>query len=153
MIDFTTLFAKQTVERLNFSTRRGVNYQHEVIFLSSYLHDARFSRLNIEEANGLLRIHLERDCWEFYTRIHRIGDALLSVPSILEISGIQECRWSRDPGDAEISIRSVFVGERQHLEQDTSHLVIDCPFQNLRIDMIGSDSFFDITLKDQDEPQ
>ncbi len=153
MIDFTTLFAKQTVERLDFRTRRDVNYKHEIIFLSSYLHDARFRRSDIEEQDGVLRIRLERDCWEFYTRIHRVGDSLLCAPSILEISGFAECRWSKNPADAEISIRSVFIGERQYLEEDTSHLVFDCPYQGLRIDVIGSDSFFDITLKDQADPR
>ena len=153
MIDFTTLFAKQTIERLDFRTRRDVNYKHEIIFLSSYLHDARFRPADLEQKDGVLRFALERDCWEFYTRIHRVGDALLSVPSVLEISGVDDCLWSQTPADSEISIRSVFIGERQHLEQDTAHLVFDCPYQNLRIDLLGSESFFDITLKDQADPK
>ncbi len=153
MIDFTTLFAKKTVERLDFATRRDVNYEHEIIFLSSYLHDARFRRSEVEQTNRTMRILLERDCWEFYTRIHRTSDALLFTPSVLEISGIDEFRWSKDPGDAELSIRSLFIGERQHLEQEAAHLVIDCPFQDLRIDLIGSTSYFDITLKDQADPK
>ena len=153
MIDFTTLFAKQVVERLDFKTRRDVNYKHEVIFLSSYLHDSRFKASGVRESGGTLRIHLDRDCWEFCTRVHQIGNALLCVPSVLEISGFDECRWSREPGETEISIRSVFIGERQYLEQDTSHLVIDCLHQDLRIDLIGSDSYFDITLQDQADPK
>lgn len=153
MIDFTTLFAKQTIERLDFRTRRDVNYKHEIIFLSSYLHDARFRPADLEQKDGVLRFALERDCWEFYTRIHRVGDALLSVPSVLEISGVDDCLWSKAPAESEISIRSVFIGERQHLEQDTAHLVFDCPYQNLRIDLLGSESFFDITLRDQADPK
>jgi hypothetical protein len=153
MIDFTTLFAKTTVERLSFRTRRNVNYKHEVIFLSSYLHDARFKRSDFIESRGKITIKLERDCWEFFTRIHKVKDLLLFAPSILTICGVDECRWSRRPDKETVSIRSVFVGERQYLEQGTAHLVFDCPYQNIRIDVIGNDDYFDIKLEDQDDPK
>lgn len=153
MIDFTTLFAKKSIERLSFHSRPDVNYKHEVIFLSSYLHDARFKRSDFLEDKGSVTILLDRDCWEFYSRIHRVGDSLLSVPSLLKIKGVDSVVWSSNPGAEHISIRSLFIGERQYLEQETAHLVFDCPDQGLRIDLIGSDSYFDITLEDQDDPK
>lgn len=154
MIDFTTLFAKQEIERLDFRTRRGVNYEHEIIFLSSYLHDGRFRRGDVEEVGGVLRIALERDCWEFCTPLHEERKTLLWAPSLLEVSGVDECRWSRDPGDAELGIRSVFIGESQYLDKpsDRTHLVIDCGHQDVRIDLIGGNSYFDITLRDLADP-
>src|SRR5215831_18265525 len=153
MIDFTTFFAKTKVERLSFKTRREVNYQHEVIFLSSYLHDARFSRSDFVQTDGKITVRLERDCWEFCTRIHQGRKTLLTVPSILTISGIDECYWNKNVEEKIFTIRSVFIGERQYLERGKAHMIIDCPYQDVRIDVIGSDDYFDISLDDQADPE
>ena len=47
--DFTALFRKHTVAPLHFRVRDGASAVHDIQFLSSYLHDARFT------ANALTR--------------------------------------------------------------------------------------------------
>ena len=152
MIDFTTFFAKHEIERLEFRTRRDVNYHHDIIFLSSYLHDATFTPQDFRWEGQQLMIDVHRDCWEFWTRIHRVRDELLGCRSRLSISGIDSLEWSVPQPAGEVMIRSVFIGERQHIEAETAHLVILSMFPDLRIDLVGSDSFFDIELIDQEDP-
>jgi len=152
MIDFTTIFAKQEIERLSFKTRRDVNYDHEIIFLSSYLHDASFKREDFRQQGGTITINLLRDCWEFYTRVHRVGDELLRCRSKLSISGVDLVRWNPDSNADRMDIKSVFIGEHQHLEEGVAHLVLISVIPYLRIDLMGTDDFFDIELLDQEDP-
>lgn len=147
------MFAKQEIERLAFRTRRNVNYLHDVIFLSSYLHDATFSTIDFRHEGKQVVIDLHRDCWEFWTRIHRVRDELLGCKSRLTISGVDSVDWSPQERPDEIEINTVFVGERQHLESDTAHLVFVSAFTDIRIDILGSDDFFDIELIDQEDPE
>lgn len=153
MIDFTTAFAKRKIERLHFETRKNVNYFHEIVFLSSYLHDATFGVADLSFARGVVTIPLERDCWEFWTRIHRVKNRLLGCRSILTISGVRSVRWSRKRRPKTLEISSVFVGEKHFTVQDRAHLVFYSFGQKLRLDIYGGDSYFDIDLKDLDDPK
>lgn len=153
MIDFTTFFTKKSIERLSFATRRDVNYLHEMIFLASYLHDSTFLEKDFKLKNGVVTVLLDRCCWEFFSRIHRISDNLPGCKSRLKISGVQECKWSKKPTNKMIEIRDIFIGERQYLDTDTSHLVINTSCKNLRIDLFGKNSYFDIQLEDQEDPR
>ncbi len=64
MMDFTRVFGKKKVSRLNFATRPNVNYFHDVIFLCSYMHDALVSTADINVTNGILTMPIERVAWE-----------------------------------------------------------------------------------------
>ena len=154
MIDFTTIFAKHEIECLDFRTGadRMVNYFHDIIFLSSYLHDATFSPKAMVHEDGKLTLDIHRDCWEFYTRIHRLTDKLLGCRSKLQISGVASANWSTDAVPEEFEITKVYVGERQYLDGETARLIIASLGQDLRFELIGSDDFFEIELKDLEEP-
>lgn len=152
MIDFTTAFAKRTIERLHFKARQNVNYLHDVVFLSSYLHDGTLSVADITFRKGVVRMLRDRDCWEFYNRIHRNKYQLLGCPSILTISGVRSLRWSRKKFPKTVEITKVFVGEKQFLD-DIAHLVFHCPAQNVRLDLLGDDWCFEIELVDLVDPK
>ena len=152
MIDFTTVFGKQKVERLHFKTRPNVNYLHEVVFLSSYLHDAMFCVADMTFKKGTVKIPVDRDCWEFWTRLHHVRDQLLGCRSLLTISGVKSLRWSRKRLPGTVEVTTVFVGEEQFIG-DGAHLVCHSIRQKLRLDLFGEDSYFGIELRDLEDPR
>lgn len=148
MINFTTAFIKRKIERLYFKTRRNANYLHEIVFLSSYLHDSTFRLEDLVFKKGMVEIPLRRDCWEYWPSLR----CLPGCQSILTISGVRSLRWSRKRLPGTVEVTTVFVGEKQFTGTD-AHLVFHSNAQKLRLDLFGEDWFFDIGLRDLEDPK
>jgi hypothetical protein len=58
--DFSALFRRDTVSPLHFRVRGGANFVHDIQFLSSYLHDARFTPEAVTRRGKKLLIELDR---------------------------------------------------------------------------------------------
>jgi hypothetical protein len=63
--DFSALFRTDKIAPLHFRVRPGACAAHDVQFLSSYLHDARFTPRSVTRRGKKVFITLQRDCWEF----------------------------------------------------------------------------------------
>ena len=87
--DFGTWFRATEPQRICYEIRNDANRLHDLVYLSSYLHDARLCPSSVKLTRGCLRIRLERDCWELF----EFYQELVSVPSILEISPVVELEW------------------------------------------------------------
>ncbi len=61
---FEQWFYRENYESLDYRIRFGENEGHDAIYLSSYLHDARFNLEKIVCRRNRLIIPLERDTWE-----------------------------------------------------------------------------------------
>jgi hypothetical protein len=153
MIDFTAIFGKRRIEPLRFSTRRNVNYFHEVIFLSSYLHDSTFAPAELTYKDGVLVVPVQRTCWEFWTRLRRVREELLGCRSLLTVSGVRSMKWNRTRLPKTVEIAGVFVGEGQCRPSGRAHLVLYSYDHRVRLELRGKDTFFDIELKDLEEPR
>ena len=66
-IEFNKLFFQTKYQPLEYSLRTDANGRHDVIFLDSYLHDARIFLNRITFKKGNLIVPLERTCWELFS--------------------------------------------------------------------------------------
>lgn len=89
--DFGQFFHTDVWTPVRYELREGANLRHDVVYLSSYLHDARFrpKEMLFDGVHKQLRIPLERDTWETY----RSKDALDTVPSELRIGRLNVWKW------------------------------------------------------------
>ena len=87
--DFGTWFHLTGPQRIQYEVRTDANFQHDLAYLTSYIHDARTLPSLVRLVGGTLRIELERDCWELF----RLYDQLVVVPSVLEISPVLNIEW------------------------------------------------------------
>ena len=109
--NFDKLFAQKERSPINYVVRPGSNFRHDIIFVSSYLHDARLLAWNLNKSKKTLMLKLERDRWEIYAhdslsnRNPHLDSTLCSlsinevarVEWTLEFSKLEEVRISKEP--------------------------------------------------------
>src|ERR1700677_774592 len=91
--DFSALFRVSTIRPLRFEVRNGPNYVHDVQFLSSHLHDARFTIEDVTLEDGKLSIVFDRDCWELGYTKHPDSLELHTASSRLTIEPVSGIDW------------------------------------------------------------
>lgn len=69
------------------------NLRHDAIFLSSLIHDARFSRSDVKLRKDKVRFIIERDTWEVGTLVRERAPALHYCKSELKLSGVKSVEW------------------------------------------------------------
>ncbi len=69
------------------------NLYHDVIFLSSMIHDARISRNAVHQRKDKVKILMQRDTWENGTLVLENAPKLHYCESQLNISGVQSIEW------------------------------------------------------------
>ena len=62
--DFGSFFHCTTPTKIKYQLRFNANLFHDVVYLRSYIHDARFKIESIKHTRKRLIIPIERDCWE-----------------------------------------------------------------------------------------
>jgi hypothetical protein len=95
--DFTKLFFEHfhpTPRKVEYEIRQGVLGFHDLIFLSSLVHDARFQKRNVIYKNKRLAIPLERDCWEIPAVQKEGHNELYITNSRLMIFPVEQIEWS-----------------------------------------------------------
>ncbi len=88
--DFTKIFIQTSSAPLDFNVRPRGNFSHDIIYLSSYLHDATFKLSDLKIQDDVLTINLERD---------RCSSKNPNMPAInckLTISPILKCKLTID---------------------------------------------------------
>ena len=82
-------------KKVRYEIRSDSNRYHDVIFLSSLIHDARFRLADVRLRRGRLTIPLERDCWEIpLTEEHR---EVHIAKAELVIGPVVKSEWTSDP--------------------------------------------------------
>jgi hypothetical protein len=95
--DFGSFFGSENRDPIEFRCRDGANLFHDLIFLSSYLHDAVFDPRKIQFLNMILRIPMQRDRWELSG-----GKEIESIDTELTISPVVSIKWQqKKPNHAE----------------------------------------------------
>ena len=88
--DFRQLFNDyfgDSPKKVTYSIRPCSYRYHDLIFLKSLIHDARFKRDEIKIRGKRLAIPINRDCWELFyggNELH-IADASLSISPVFDL--------------------------------------------------------------------
>ncbi|UTG94178.1 hypothetical protein [Geobacter sulfurreducens] len=134
--DFTQLFYEffgSKPRKVEYEVRNGPCRYHDLVFLSSLIHDARLQREKIQKRGTRVTIPINRDCWELgltpseenglkYSELH-IADAILSV------SPVKNIEWSFNDNinfslEAELWIQSIWL-ERKNWRDEQMNVVLD----------------------------
>jgi hypothetical protein len=151
--DFGMYFHTDCPDPIEFTCREEPNFIHDLVFLSSYIHDARFEIKALQLQEKTLHISLKRDRWERHKGLRTIE----SISNVLTIESVLSVRWeykgkllrkgSLSPNE-EFGIRHVYVGESYWDDTNKSEIVLSghgkYPYK-LRIVV---HEFFTIHLKD-----
>jgi hypothetical protein len=154
---FSALFRKDKIGPLHFRVRAGACAVHDVQFLSSYLHDARFHAHSITRHRKKVTIMLERDCWEF--GYENPKNELHVAKCRLTITPVSALHWETSlPADPnrELWIESIYLGAA-HWENpmETSQLVLTAPHDGWKLTLtlaLSDELFGDIRLDDLEKP-
>jgi hypothetical protein len=128
--DFRQLFYDHfgTVpKKVAYNVRQDSNRYHDLVFLASLIHDARFKMKRAVLKGNRLTIPLNRDCWELgitqragIGELH-IADAKLTIASVISVE------W-RFPHGFEAQAKELWIGSiwlNPEGDSETRDLVID----------------------------
>ncbi len=129
--DFTKLFYSyfgNTPKKVTYEIRQGPNRYYDLIFLSSLIHDARFSHINIRFNRKRLTIPINRDCWELGFIEKEKSSELHIADAILTISPVVSIQWkfnheSDFTPKTELWIQDIWI-DRQSIQDDDSMTII-----------------------------
>jgi hypothetical protein len=128
--DFQKLFFDhfgRVPRRVVYSVRQDSNRYHDLVFLSSLIHDARFRASDAALHGKRLTISINRDCWELGFVKNTKGSELHVADSRMTISPVRSVEWRVSQGckmdKTEFWIGSVWL--EQDTNGDARDLVID----------------------------
>jgi hypothetical protein len=153
--DFSALFKTDKIARLHFRVRPGACAVHDIQFLSSYLHDARFTAGSVTRRGKKVTIALQRDCWELgYTKGFRSSE-LHVARCRLTVTPVSALLWDTshhaDP-KRELMIESIYLGAAHWESEDASQLVLSAPHGGWKLTLAIADDIGDIRLDDLQRP-
>jgi hypothetical protein len=99
--DFTEVFREyfgETPKKVTYHLRHGPNRIHDLVFLDSIIHDARFRRKDLILRGTRLTIPIERDCWELL-RSNKLNELYVARSRLL-VSPANAIHWSFRHGAA-----------------------------------------------------
>jgi hypothetical protein len=94
--DFQKLFFDyfgQVPRKVVYSVRQDSNQRHDLIFLSSLIHDARFKMSKVRLRGNRLTIPMNRDCWELGMVNHDGVAELYVAEAKLTIGRVHSVEW------------------------------------------------------------
>jgi hypothetical protein len=115
--DFTKLFFDHfggKPKRVKYELRLPPHLLHDLVFLTSLVHDARFHRKNIHIRGDRLSVPMSRDCWEIPMTEN---NELHVAESKLTFTTARDLKWifmgmNEPDRDCELCIDCLFIDER-----------------------------------------
>ena len=134
--DFTKIFLDffgKKPRKVQYEVRSGPCCYHDLIFLRSLIHDARFKREKIQRRGNRVLIPINRDCWELgitpgesdgekYSELH-IADAVLTISQVKNIEWSFNHNIDCSP-DTELWIHAIRL-ESNDWRYDIESVVVD----------------------------
>jgi hypothetical protein len=142
--DFGVFFHTESDKPVRYASRPfSANCRHDLIYLSSYLHDAEFRMDEVQCHRRTVTIKLNRARWELWRKLNE----LIFIPSELTIRSVKSMRielgaeyhftrkFLRKPDLRIFSLRlfPVRPGRDTDDDSDDEVVVIDCTFAWLRL--------------------
>jgi hypothetical protein len=139
-------------KKVTYSIRNDSNRYHDLIFLKSLIHDARFKHKDFSMRGKRCTIKLNRDCWELGLIEHKESSELHIADSQLSLSPVYNLEWrfqdkSLINQNDELWIHDVLI-ERESHEILTIVLVGD----DWSLHMKASDNDFNMKIRDIEVP-
>ncbi len=85
LVNSSSFFKTTNSEPIDFASRYPPNLQHDMLYLTSYIHDAKFSIARVRLRDRILRIPMDRDRWELGTGVGFL-DVISSVLTIQPVT-------------------------------------------------------------------
>ena len=151
--DFGSHFHLAAPRSISYVLRPHPNLCHDIVYLSSYLHDARFRRAAVRVSGDTLTIDVKRDTWELYQKTGR----LKSVPSRLTIKPVSKIEWQFDGPLAdskadftreELDMTYLYLGEACWTDSTGGEIVLANPTAAFRLRVRLSEKDFHVQLTD-----
>lgn len=142
--DFQKLFFDhfgKVPRKVSYSVRQNSNRYHDLVFLSSLVHDARFRVPKVTLRGKRLFIPINRDCWELGTDRGGGTVGLYTTDSHLTISPVLAVEW-RFPHGLQQEKQELWIANlwlNQPVENETRVFVVE-----------GHDWSCVVTLRDED---
>jgi len=110
LLNFRDYFQTDSKDPIDFSCRHPPNLQHDLLYLSSYIHDATFPINQVELREKRLSIPMERSRWELYDSL----GTLETIRSVLAIEQVEEIAWQLTENLSaadNFTVSKIFFGE------------------------------------------
>ena len=139
-------------KKVTYSIRSDSNRYHDIVFLNSLIHDARFKRNIITVRGKKLTIPINRDCWELGFIKHEKSSELHIADGNLCISPVIDFEWRIGNDvcfndDFELWIHDLTI---ERLSYETLIIIIEGDGWSFRIK--ASDDDFKMRLQDTETP-
>ncbi len=99
--DFQKLFFSyfgDTPRKVVYQIRQDSNRHHDIVFLTSLIHDARFKRSDFALRGKRLYVNINRDCWELGFVDRNLASELYIADARLSVSEVTSIDWSFENG-------------------------------------------------------
>ncbi len=154
-LDFSALFYESlggSPEPVHYKLREGPCLPHDIVFLNSLIHDARVKNPGVDDSNGNLSIHVNRDCWELgYTR-NQDGLELHIADALINIDGVISCRWIlTDDPIAEPWIDYLWF-DRSYRSHDIANFQIFLVGEHWECSLVLDREAWSLEMRDQETP-
>ena len=154
--DFQTLFFDYfgaTPRKIVYQIRQDSNCHHDIVFLTSLIHDARFKRSDFRLRGKRLTVNMNRDCWELGFVEGNLGSELYIADTRLSVSEVISIEWSFgnefDMTDStELWITDIWLDPHSH--HDSRRLTL--AGHGWSCNMMLSDENITIKLSDKEVP-
>ena len=156
--DFQRPFAElsKVPRRLRYELRPNSCFGHDLLYISSLIHDARLRPTDFHQRGKRVSLSIERDCWELPLKSHGDSTELHVSASRLSISPVNSVEWRFERADnaagsaGPLWIHGLYLAEDFHdLKQDAATLVVHGFSWQLRL---GTDKEPKVLLRDLTVP-
>lgn len=156
--DFTALFFDYfggRPRKVAYEVRHGSSRWHDLVFLNSLVHDARFCRKDIWVKSKRLVLPVNRDCWELPRHESEKSSELHIANARLSIYPVKSVVWSFDQNhsfsaDAEMWLDYIWL-ERTAISQDGTIPVVLAGY-GWRCTILADADDLEIKLRDLEVP-
>jgi len=137
-LNFVKLFYEHfgdTPNKVTYEVRQDSNRFHDLVFLNSLIHDARFKRESLRHRGKRLSIPIERDCWELHVQHSETSGELYIAQAQLVISPVVSIEWqfkhsvtwseeNFSPKD-ELWIQDIWIDRQSTQDDDNMPIIIN----------------------------
>lgn len=111
--DFQKLFFDyfgDVPRKVTYNVREDSNRHHDVMFLTSLIHDARFKMDDVVQRGKRLTFNINRDCWELgLKKTSKNSSELYVADARLTISNVLAIKWILTDEVAKDTLRELWI--------------------------------------------
>lgn len=129
--DFGSFFHRTTPVKIKYQLRFNENLFHDMVYLTSYIHDSCFKTSSIKHTRKRIIIPIERDCWELGFDTPRglvtTASKLTFFPVedfSLTMQGFPDQQMTGNDAEDKFWISEIFICDDYYENNEDFHIVI-----------------------------